>query len=388
MNRLSENDFYLNEVSGSDEVPELPTTQSQHFWVEALRDNGHQVTVERYTDSQLVSPQRRAAFDRKLKGLTSLGFAAYRKGSRSIPQRLNPEIRARNERIVSNAIAADPELVLITGGYTQLFPHTIERIKAVTGATIAGTCGVGPFDYSNACEREIAVKYYDFAFTNTSHRTQAWRALGVNAVQLPVSGCAPAFAKAVKETDERFTADVSFVGQPYPRRVMYFEQLPDVDVALYGPGWDETPLAEYHRGEAWGKERIKAIYNSKISLNVHHRCSGYGGNMRLFEIPVAGTMQIVDTYDPDWYEEGDEIVSVETPEEMRDTVEYYLNNDEKRNRIAEQGHERAKRDHNYHQRMEQLVSIVANDGGVPDGVVDTKYIEKYAATPHWSDPVK
>jgi len=388
MNRSSRLNFYLDDEGGTDAVPELPSTQPQHFWIKALRDQGHDVTVERYTDSQLLPPKYSALFHRKLENATSLGYAAYRWVESALPHRLNPELQARNERIVSTAVDAGPDLVIVSGGFTELVPETVGQIKAQTGATIAGISGVGPFDYTNAVEREMAVRYYDYLFTTCSHHTHAWRALGVNAVLLPTSGCSPEFADAAKERDEQYSADVAFVGQPYPRRVMYFEALTEFDLALYGPRWGETPLSRYHRGEAWAEERIKATYNAKIAVNIHHRYAGGGGNMRLFEAPATGTMQIADYYDPDWYDEGEEIVSIQTPKELREAVRYYLENDDERERIAKQGYERAATNHTYCQRMARLVRIIENEEGVSDGVVDPEYIEKYSATPHWGDPVQ
>lgn len=388
MNRSSRINFYLHEPESSDSVPELPSTQPQYFWIKSLRDQGHDVTVERYTDSELIPQRYSAKFHRALENTTSLGYVMFCRAKNAFDHRLNPEIRARNERVVSTAVDTDPDLVIISGGYTELMPETIERIKSRTGAAIAGISGVGPFDYTNAVEREIAVKYYDYLFTTCSHHTYAWRALGVNANLLPTSGCAPEFAETAKEQDEQYAADIAFVGQPYPRRVMYFEALTEFDLALYGPGWSETPLSEYHRGEAWGEERIKAIHNAKIAVNIHHRYAGGGGNMRLFEIPVAGTMQIADYFDSDWFEEGEEIISVQTPEELRDAVQHYLDNDSERNRITKKGCERATRNHTYNQRMAKLVRIIENEEGVPDGIVDSDYIQKYSTTPHWGDPVQ
>jgi len=388
MNRSSRIDFYLHHGGGTDEVPELPSTQPQYFWVKALRDQGHDVTVERYTDSELIPSKYSYGFHRRLEDLTSLGYGVFWRAKNSLPHRLNPELRARNERVVSTAIETDPDLVIVSGGFTELVPETAERIKTRTDATVAGISGVGPFDYTNAVEREMAVRHYDYLFTTCAHHTHAWRALGVNAVLLPTSGCSPEFADSAKERDERYSADVAFVGQPYPRRVMYFEALTEFDLALYGPRWDETPLTEYHRGEAWAEQRIRAIHNADIAVNIHHRYAGGGGNMRLFEAPVTGTMQIADYYDEDWYDEGKEIVSVRTPEELREAVRYYLENDNKRERIARRGYERAATDHTYSQRMARLVRIVENEEGVPDGVVGPEYIQKYSTTPHWGDPVQ
>jgi spore maturation protein CgeB len=161
---------------------------------------------------------------------------------------------------------------------------------------------------------------------------------------------------------------------------MYLEPLAetDIELALYGPGWEDTPLADHHRGSAYGPELYQAIHSSEISVNVHHRVQLSGGNLKTFEIPVSGALQIADACDPEWFVDREEIVLVESPDELRERVTYYLEHDDEREAIARRGMERAETDHTYENRVERLHELITEDSGRPDGVVDPSYLDEYS----------
>jgi spore maturation protein CgeB len=368
--------YFLGSNKGSETVPELPESQGQYFWIEALRNLGHNVEVVRYTDPVFPSPRRSAKLQVWAKQTFGIGYRAALKLRQSLPTRIDPEYQARNRRIVDRIEAFDPQLLLVVGGYHQLRANTFERIQANCDTTIIGMSGIGPFDYGTPTERSIAPRHYDAMFVNDDHRMHAWRGVGANAEVLPVSAAPIEFARRNCSQNNKFAADVSFIGQPYPRRVEYLEPLADlkIDLALYGAGWEETPLAEYHRGSAWGSDMIQAIYNSKMSVNIHHRVMLTGGNMKQFEIPAAKTLQIADACGASWFEDDEEIVLVDSPIELQEAVEYYLDADEEREQIAIAGHERAASDHTYQDRMREVIERVRTGVGRPDGVVNPHYL--------------
>lgn len=368
--------YFLRSSKGSETVPELPESQAQYFWIEALRDLGHKVEVVRYTDPAFPSPRRSAKLQVWANRTFGIGYQAAIKLRRLLPTRVDPEYRTRNSRIADRIETFDPQLLLVVGGYHQLRPNTFERIKTNCDTTVIGMTGTGPFDYGTPTERLIAPRYYDAMFVNDEHRMHAWRGVGANAEVLPVSAAPIEFARRNCSQNNKFGADVSFIGQPYPRRVEYLEPLVDleIDLALYGSGWEETPLAEYHRGSAWGDDMIRAIYNSKISVNIHHRVMLTGGNMKQFEIPAAKTLQISDACGTGWFEDSEEIVLVDSPIELQEAVEYYLDADEEREQIAIAGHERAASDHTYHDRMQEIIERERIGAGWPDNVVNPRYL--------------
>lgn len=368
--------YFLGGDTESKTVPELPRSQGQYFWIEALRDLGHKVEVVRYTDPTILSPPLAAKLQVWGDRTFGVGYRGLAELRQLLPTRLDPEYRSRNRLIAEQTEEFAPDLVLVVGGYHQLMEETFERIESSCDAAVVGMTGTGPHDYGTPTERRIAPRYYDGMFVNDEHRMHAWRGTGANAEVLPVSAAPIEFARRHSTKSTEFAADVSFIGQPYPRRVEYLEPLADlgIDLALYGPGWKETPLSEHHRGSAWGGDLIRAIYNSKISVNVHHRAMLTGGNMKQFEIPAANTLQIADACDRSWFDDGEEIVLVNSPEGLREAVEYYLAADKEREQIAAAGYERAATDHTYHDRMQEVIECVNSGIGRPDGVVGGTYL--------------
>lgn len=381
LTRLDHVDRYVSgEDRGTDLVPELPASQGATRFAAAFRRLGHELRIERYTDLGLIDHTTGYRIASLLDRTFGAGYRAVRAARRLIPPQYDPDARLRNRRIVERAAAFDPDLVLVTGGYHYLTVDTFEQIRERTGAVLFGLNGVGPFDFGSKRDRHVAPRAFDLMLVNDEYRVTAWRSVGIDSVVLPFSACDPDTARLGRERVPEYEADVSFVGQPYPRRMMYLRPLADagVDLALYGPGWEDTPLAPYHRGSAYGTDLYRAIHSSKISVNVHHRVQLAGGNMKTFEIPVSGTMQITDACDPDWFAQGEEIEVVDSPVDLVERVTYYLDDDRKREAVAERGLKRAVSDHTYEKRVERVVELVSEGGGRPDGVVDSALLDEYA----------
>jgi len=374
-------EYFLRESSEEGHPNELNPRQAQYYWVQALRTMDHDVRVERYTDCALVDQETVVRAYNRVASVSETFAAGLRKLRYSVPEQFDPDIHRRNERIVRSAVEFDPDVVLVVGSYDQLRPSTFERLHERTTATIVGLNGVGPFDFAaDSVERRIAPKYYDVMFVNDTYRKHMWQSLGVPTVVLPVVACNPEFFRRHSVEDEQYQADVSFVGQPYPRRVQFLDAIADLDIdlALYGPRWNQTPLAAYHRGEAWGGEMVRAIHNSTLSINVHSRYMLSGGNLKLFEIPAAGTLQIADTNGEDWFEADEEIIVAERPADLREAVECYLNDAERRERIVAAGRERAFEEHTYENRMGRIVEWVVEGHANPDAVVGDRYLDEYS----------
>ena len=95
---------------------------------------------------------------------------------------------------------------------------------------------------------------------------------------------------------------------------------------------------------------LNAVYNySQINLNMHpyvtmhqrlSECGLAGGFMMVADIPAGHDGSPVRRY----FEPDREIVLFETTDELVDRCRYYLAHEEERGRIAEQMHERARRE--------------------------------------------
>lgn len=117
-------------------------------------------------------------------------------------------------------------------------------------------------------------------------------------------------------------------------------------------------LRDKFRGVAFGEEMVKVISAAKVSLNSVGYFMPRGGNMRTFEIAGIGTFQLIDRYDPAWFQEGEEIVSFQDHQDLRAKLTYYLQHAEERQKIAQAGRKRALECHTYKNRMKALIDLV------------------------------
>jgi hypothetical protein len=180
-------------------------------------------------------------------------------------------------------------------------------------------------------------------------------------------GFEPAVLERLGEVKESIS--VSFVGSLFHshasrrRWLDYVRQ--GVHVEVWGQGVNgllkESPVISCYPGTAWGLEMYRILQRSQITLNHHiDVAESYANNMRLFEATGVGTLLITDWKKNlhEMFNSGKEVVAYRNPEECIEFIQYYLEHDEERKAIARAGQERTLREHNYYQRMQELVDIV------------------------------
>ena len=110
--------------------------------------------------------------------------------------------------------------------------------------------------------------------------------------------------------------------------------------ARYGlPGWI--------RPVSFSK-RVNLYQRSKIGVNIHWNQYGLG-NQRLFHLPANGVMQICDCRSlmSIVFEDGKEIVTYSSEEELIEKMRYYISHDDEREEIARQAYRRVMREYRF-----------------------------------------
>jgi spore maturation protein CgeB len=147
--------------------------------------------------------------------------------------------------------------------------------------------------------------------------------------------------------------DVVFVGTGWIERVNLFEATDwtGIDFGLYGT-WElmmpNSPCKKYLRPNIVKNEVTADLYrNSKIGINLHRTSKGFGDdaehisqaysiNPRCYELAACGTFFISD-YRPEIQDVfGDLVPTFKTPEELRETIFYYLEHEDERLEIAKE----------------------------------------------------
>lgn len=231
--------------------------------------------------------------------------------------------------------------------------------------------------------RSFAQFYDIFAVIQKEPFLSQLEAIGQkNHLYLPMAAL-PDFHKKYNLTpdeEKEFSADLSFLGAPYPNRVMAFMEILNNDFKIWGDGWEEFPEFDKNiqrQGARITPEEVVKVYSgTKINLNLHSGVDssqlvskGDFVNPRTFELAGAGLFQLVDKRSlmSELFED-DELVKFKSMDELKDKISYYLDHPEEREKVALAGQKRVHKEHQYKHRMQKLLDFsksINPDLGVP-----------------------
>jgi spore maturation protein CgeB len=174
---------------------------------------------------------------------------------------------------------------------------------------------------------------------------------------------------ALSEEDvDRYGCDITTVGNIYPYRGAFFEQLKEYNLKIWGnppPLWmDISRIKGFLQNRfVADAEKVKAFRSAKIVINSLQPAEIWGVNARAFEIAGAGGFQLID-----WrpgldhlFEDESEIVSFRGIEDLKKKINFFLNEDELRINIAQRGRSRALMEHTYEKRLQTLLATVTGN---------------------------
>ena len=183
--------------------------------------------------------------------------------------------------------------------------------------------------------------------------------------------------------DRSFECDITYIGTNLPQKKIFFKErlfplYNMYNLKIYGQDWKfyEKLLGLMQRtGQYYNikllekiqKPKLKLederkIYSSaKISVNIHEdyqRRFGGDVNERFFKILACKGFQITDHVNwIDKYFDSNEIVCAKTKEEWFGKIDHFLDNPEKRKKIAKNGCNKVLKHHTYHNRVNQILQI-------------------------------
>ena len=343
--------------------PLFPPSMAQHFYEKALRRRGHTLDVF-YRNIPVwgrVRAERHSARLTPGKVMAALG--------RRMPPQLNPDLRARNARLLRQAREQRPDVLWIVGDNTVIYPETIATIKRETGCTVVYASGTSPVVFSHPIERRAA-RLYDLVLVNDYYHGIQWLELGAKRMEcLPIAACDPEFHHPYELDEEERRAwggDIAFVGtltptNLYSERVRALEALRDFDLGIWSVHDVPPSLRPYVRGSALGAQMLRILSAARLTINTHGDFMRYGGNMRLFEAAGVGVVQIADDLPGNrtWFTPGETILTYRDHDDLRRKVAYYLAHDDERQALAARAREHVYAHHTYDQRVERLEALLS-----------------------------
>jgi spore maturation protein CgeB len=168
---------------------------------------------------------------------------------------------------------------------------------------------------------------------------------------------------------EEFKCDIAFIGQWRPEReeavLALINQVPGITIKLWGPDWKRrsknSAIRKAWQGKSlYGKEFAQAIVSAKLNLNIIDDTNYPAANMRFFEIPCAGGLQICSVC-PEMeteFENGEAIFYFISYSELAKTVQSLLNNETKIKQVIINAHNKVIAYHTYKHRAQKILELL------------------------------
>jgi len=184
--------------------------------------------------------------------------------------------------------------------------------------------------------------------------------------------------------NEKFVADISFIGTYLPEKRKFFEEqvvplMKKYEVKIYGQDWTalsrilgliqrggqyfDIPFIRSFLKQALELHQERQVYTtSTISINFHeqYQKKGMGDlNERTFKIPLAGGFEIVDNVPSlhRYFKDGKDIVIAKNKGDWFEKIRHYIKYPEKRKVIIKAGRSKILHYHTYHSRVEQIIRL-------------------------------
>lgn len=253
-----------------------------------------------------------------------------------------------NKRLLKKIDQFKPDLVIVSKGENILS----ETVSKISEKTIIVNWFTDYFaDYKRIREW---ISAYNVFFTGDRTDVKSYRKKGYkNLYCLPYAG--PLFTTGTSKKKY----DVVFIGTFNKTREYLFDNLDQLNLKIWGDKrWGKSKLKNNYMGKWLNfNEMMRVLKDSKIVINNHQNRVL---NMRVYEATAAGALLITD-YSPDlplMYKIGIEVVVYNNKIDLYEKVKHYLERDIQRERIANAGCNRVKKEHNYSNRLQKMFSVV------------------------------
>jgi spore maturation protein CgeB len=271
-----------------------------------------------------------------------------------------------NRQLVAAARRFDPHAILVLKG-ESIYPDTVEALRR-RGRPVVAWWVDDPLRFPRHVP---TLRKYDQFFIFDKGRTAELASHGIQHIGYLPCACDASTFRPMNLNNAEFPGlqcRVGLVATFYPGRGELLARLRDLEVGLWGTGWEEAPELKLLPRGTWRGKRIRPVdaarvYNlAAICPNVHHPQTRIGGiNTRTFEIPAAGGFELVDQVPglDEHFELGRELVAFSSPEHFRELADYYLAHPVERRAIAERGRARVLREHTYEHRLQTLLAEIS-----------------------------
>ncbi len=280
-----------------------------------------------------------------------------------------PVIKKINDELIRKCNEEKPEVLFLYRA-THIWPTTIAKIKNQK-------CKI--FIYNNDDPFNSKLPSYIYRFFKKSLSLADWifsyREKNITDYQkLGYSNCSLLLSNYIKTQNYPIDNmskdyDVIFIGHfendGRDEKILTLAKQANLKVGLWGLDWEASSLFEQIREcveneikPLYGEDYNQTINRSKIALVFLSKINNDGYTRRCFEIPATKTFMLCERQQEvqALFHEGIEADYFTTSEELLNKILYYIDNEDKRKKVAEAGYERLIQDgHEIQDRAKQII---------------------------------
>jgi Glycosyl transferases group 1/DUF based on E. rectale Gene description (DUF3880) len=277
-------------------------------------------------------------------------------------------IRKGNRDLVTEAITVQPEF-LLTFGHYEVQPGALAQIRAATKCSLIH---VWPDTLLNLSRSLVAcLPLFDLVATYSKSSVVPLERLGAKSVAWVPLASDPSVQLAVlnsDSTESQSGSDVSFIGGWRPEREALLSTLGAFDLKIWGPDWgrrcrNNPIISKSWQGRAlYEAEFAECVASSKISLNLIDPLNYPAANMRFFEVPAWGGLQVSSAC-PEMENEflhGEHIFYYNDENYLHELIVRLLDDKPLRARVAKASQTKVLSQHTYADRVRSILSRFEN----------------------------
>ena len=205
----------------------------------------------------------------------------------------------------------------------------------------------------------------DIMYLTNRGEVPVYQERGVNA-RFITGGCDPTAHRMSDNIDPLYQSDVAFIGKPNtPERAEFMQVLAKkFDLKLWGSGWERYGLSPAAT-DVYASEYRKICAGARIILgwNIDPTIDLYFSNRTWYTLGCGGFL--LTAYTPSLEEifgRGKELDWFESVGECCDKIEYYLQHDQERQKIAKAGYQLAHNEYSYGKMVEKIIGDLQKEG--------------------------
>ncbi|MDR3580284.1 MAG: glycosyltransferase [Oryzomonas sp.] len=279
-------------------------------------------------------------------------------------------VRKANREMVLEARRFMPD-VLVVFGQNPVQAGALAQIRSMMDLK---TVYIWPDTLVNLSASMISVlPLYDLVATYSNSTVRLFERLGakdVKWVPLAADTKMHSVPDNLQNTATGSIADVAFIGQWRPERERAIAAIlhasPNINLKIWGPDWGRRCKGKPNILKSWqgrplyAQEFAATVALSKINLNIIDDTNYPAANMRFFEIPCAGGLQVCSQCPEmeDEFKHGETAFYYRSMGELPEMVRSLLKNDSLRKHVAQKANEIILKKHTYIHRVGQILDLL------------------------------